>query len=183
MLKEVDGFNGRYFVDEQGNIYSMTRKGAVLGSAESILKPADNRGYKRVVLRHKGDDTSHGRYVHRLVAAAFVENPDPSNLLEVNHINGDKSDNRAENLEWCSRKENIDHAWSTGLSSNTMNKGKGCTIYIGRHVTSGEVITVESKEGLSKKGFSPSCVIRCANGDRKTHKGYTWTKIKSSEAT
>jgi hypothetical protein len=54
--------------------------------------------------------------VHRLIAKSFI--PNPNNKPEVNHINGNPSDNRIENLEWCTRKENSNHAWKNGLMEN-----------------------------------------------------------------
>ena len=61
-------------------------------------------------------------YVHRLVAETFL--PNPHNLTDVNHINGDKTDNRVCNLEWISREDNIRHAWDTGLMARSGAKRK-----------------------------------------------------------
>ncbi len=53
--------------------------------------------------------------LHRAVATLFLENPDPEHFTDVNHIDGDKSNNRADNLEWCDRSYNLKHAYDTGL--------------------------------------------------------------------
>lgn len=175
-LKTIKEFGGRYIVSDEGTIYTMVIKGEIQEDPVQALKPADNKGYKRVVLRHRGDNTSYGRYVHRLVAEHFV--PNPNGYAEVNHIDGDKSNNHYSNLEWCTRKQNIDHAWSTGLSTPEMNKGKGTVTYKGTSVKDGSVVEIVSQDGLRANGFDPACVIKCCTGKRKTHKGRVWTKSK-----
>ena len=172
---DVDGFDGRYKVDELGNVYSMVKKGNVMDYPVTTLKPANNKGYLRVVLRHKGCNKSHGKYVHRLVAQAYV--PNPNNYTEVNHIDGNKQNNHYSNLEWCSRKQNMQHAWDTGLCTNDMNKKGPLVRYIGTSVKNGTIIEVTSHEGLVASGFDVSCVCRCCVGARASHKGYKWTKI------
>lgn len=180
-FKLIDGFNGRYAVTSEGKVHSMILHGKGVSSTpvkELVL--SNNKGYLRASLRRtKWDDPIEGKYVHRLVAEAFIPNPD--GLQEVNHIDGNKQNNCVGNLEWVSRQENITHAWSTGLSTNEMNKGKGMTLYIGTCLTTGNKIQVESKAKLSELGYSPSCVIRVCNGDRVSHKNMTWEKVKSPE--
>lgn len=80
-----------------------------------VLKQhVDSKGYMRVGLSDakKGIHNANAK-VHRLVATAFHVNED--NLPQVNHLDGDKSNNRADNLDWCTNKENSEHAWETGL--------------------------------------------------------------------
>lgn len=94
-------------VDKNGNVY---RNGAILKTSR------DYKGYPRVVFK-EGDKIKNFR-VHRLVAIAYVPNPD--NLPVVNHIDGDKENCRVENLEWCSIKENTVHAYRT-LGNRVLN--------------------------------------------------------------
>ena len=96
--KDVAGYEGRYQVSNCGRVKNI-RTGRV-------LRPAKNsRGYLRVLLCK--DNEKKNRSVHRLVALAFV--PSEREGLEVNHKNGVKTDNRAENLEWVTRSENMVH--------------------------------------------------------------------------
>lgn len=112
--KDIKGYEGLYQVSNLGNVKSLEKR--VNGKKchrvfkEKQLKPIEtNKGYLRVKLCHKGK-ISKAR-VHRLVAETFIEKPN----LEVNHINGDKKDNRLENLEWVTGKENKEHARKLGL--------------------------------------------------------------------
>ena len=71
----------------------------------------NNYGYTEVRLTKDGKTTT--TFIHILIAKAFI--PNPYNKPEVNHINGIKTDNRIENLEWCTHSENINHAYKMGL--------------------------------------------------------------------
>lgn len=92
-----------YFIDKDGNVYS---------DKSGILKPLKTHTnkigrYAQVNLYRNGK--IYRKLVHRLVAEAFI--PNPNNCPEVNHINYDTFDNRAENLEWCTRKQNMKHCF------------------------------------------------------------------------
>lgn len=103
-MRSIRGYEGLYAATEDGKIVSI-RSGAV-------LKPyANTGGYLRVNLYDKGGTASH-KYVHRLIADTFL--PNPGNLPEVDHKNADRQDNRAINLRWCDRRENVASALSMG---------------------------------------------------------------------
>jgi len=74
-----------------------------------------HKNYRMVTLSEDGKTKS--RYVHRIVAEAFI--PNPNNLPQINHIDGDSHNNNVENLEWCTAQENQNHAYTTGLHKST----------------------------------------------------------------
>lgn len=128
--KEIKNYEKCYEVSNLGRVRSLARKvnsrwGKCRTAKGMILKPATTRdGYYYVDL--KRNQKSNKQRINRLVAIAFIDNP--CNKLQVNHINGNKKDNRVENLEWCTQSENQKHAFRTGLniSPQTRKKMKLC---------------------------------------------------------
>lgn len=94
--------------------YSVSACGKIFGKFGKELRTFDNgKGYQILQIRIMGKSVT--KMVHRLVAEAWI--PNPNNLPEVNHINSIRSDNRVENLEWCSRSENISHSYQKGAKT------------------------------------------------------------------
>ena len=118
--KDIEGYEGLYQVSTCGNIKSLAKprkngNGRCYIQKEKLLKQSfTSTGYKKVELYKDGKRKSFK--VHRLVAIAFIPNPD--NKPEVNHIDGNKINNNIDNLEWVTSSENTIHAYETGLSPN-----------------------------------------------------------------
>ena len=126
--KDIKGYEKMYQISNLGNVKSLKRKYC---RNDKILKQAINKkGYKICALNKNRKIKSY--IVHRLIALSFIKNE--FNKPQINHKNGIKTDNRIENLEWCTNSENQLHAYKIGLSNrkgenHTQNKLKNSDIY------------------------------------------------------
>jgi hypothetical protein len=130
--------------------YFVTKKGLVFSSkTNKYLKFSyDKQGYQRVGL-YIGNYKTKTIKVHRLVAETFIDNPEKK--TDVNHIDGNKSNNNVFNLEWCTRSENIKHAFKIGLSKIAENQKdrfiKMTKAQIGsKNPAARKLINIETKE-------------------------------------
>lgn len=139
MKIKIKNFKNLYSVDDLGNVYSLiTTKSRRKGK----LKQYISNGYKKVNLYDEFGNCKKC-YVHRLVAEAFILNP--NNYKEVNHIDCNKENNTVHNLEWCNRIQNLKHSW--------VNCKKRCGERHGMHkLRTNEVIKI--KELLNDKNLT-----------------------------
>ena len=143
----------RIMVSNKGNVISCRR-----GEPYPLKVTHSNSGYQMV---SAGPGSNCKRYVHRMVADTWNDNP--NHCRDVNHIDGDKNNNRAENLEWTTHGQNLRHAYRTGLK-----KAKGTPIRI---VETGETFDSIS-ECARRIGGSQGAISDCLAGRQSTHHGY-----------
>ncbi len=107
-----------HWIDIDGSVYAINKRN---NQKKEIIKKSQHTvcGYKYCGIRYKGETTNISKRVHRLVAEAFIPNPNNYNI--IGHKNNIKSDNRVENLYWTTTKENTQKAYDDGLAKN--NKG------------------------------------------------------------
>lgn len=160
--KEIDD---RYSVSNLGRIKSN------YANKERILKPTqDVCGYLRVDLRH--GETRKSMMVHRLVALAFIENTDPENFKEVNHKDEDKTNNCADNLEWCNTLYNCNYG------TRNQRKGENCRKPICSVDGNGRVVHYDSRnEAAEIVGIDATSISKVLSDkftNNKTAAGMLW---------
>lgn len=115
MIKPIKGYDG-YFISDEGKVYCNLGKGNRDKSKRTDLYEVKGRknkkGYLRVCMRNPITNQRDDRYVHRLVAEHFIENP--NNYKVVNHLDCDVTNNRVSNLEWCTQGDNVKYALKHG---------------------------------------------------------------------
>ena len=149
----------KYEVYEDGRIYSYKSK--------KFLKPGTNQyGYQVVGLTDNEGKRKTYR-LNRLIYETFSGSPIPYGL-QVNHINEIKTDNRFENLNLMTPKENVN--WGTGIKRKTKTQSKK----VGAFKNGELVMTFSSANEAGRNGFQYSHIVDCCNGKRKTHRGFEW---------
>ena len=146
--RDIDGYEGKYQVSNLGRVRSKYK----------ILKPNNVKGYLYVYLRK--NNKSKALKVHRLVAEAFLVNE--KNKPQVNHIDGNKENNNVNNLEWCTNKENMNHAVRNGLITQ-YKTGEGPLAKKVMCINTGEIYN-STRDAYKKTGVDYSGISKCCRG-------------------
>ena len=159
IFKEIEGYEGLYQVSNYGRVKSLHY------GKERILRQQVNFGYCCVYLRNQNKERKNC-LVHRLVAQAFIDNP--NNLPQINHRDEDKTNNHVTNLEWCTPKYNANYGTRNKRQGEKICKPVMC-------VETGVVYPSLKEAGEAVQGFKSNIWACCNN--KHTYKGYHWKYV------
>ena len=174
--RDIPGYEGKYQASSLGRIRSLDRvvkrrNWSSFRLPGRVLKPRlSHKGYLLVGLCTEARTKNYS--VHRLVARAFI--PNPKGKPEINHRNGDKTDNRVENLEWVTTAENVRHSITVlGHTRSTPTYAVVC-------LDTGHVYA-SAREAAAGTGCRRGGISAVCRGEKKTHHGLRWA-YKGAEA-
>ena len=158
-MKDIQGYEGLYAVTEDGQVWSYR--------ANRFLKPYhEGHGYLKVSLCRSGQRQQFK--VHRLVALAYLPNPD--DLPQVNHLDENKENNCVSNLCWSSAKDNINYGGHNERSAKNRQRPVYC-VELDKVFESG-------KAAAEELGLSAGNISACIHGRMQSTKGYHFTRVK-----
>lgn len=176
--RDCKGFEGFYQVSNEGRVRSIAvwnakhnkvclRKHPVLKSIETTKD-----GYKRVLLSYYGNH--HHCAVHRLVAQAFI--PNPNNFPCINHKDENQANNISENLEWCTWKYNSNYGTLPQRISDRQRNSPDLSIAVNQYTLNGVFVNTfpSMKEAERQTGIDSTMIGRVCKGKSKYAKGYLW---------
>ena len=187
--KPIPGYDGNYLVSNKGNVQRIARvvkrsDGQIQGiGAKVMAKHLDKLGYERVDIQYQGP--KRGLLVHRLVALTFLPPATSPDKREINHKDGNKRNNTPDNLEWCTRTENMQHAISLGLKPPAPKgvdhkRSKPVAMFdpiSGKHLHN--FVNISEAGKFVGRPVHASKISACCKGKRQTAYGYKWKYLKS----
>ena len=188
--KAIPGLENLYEASTEGRIRSLDRYVQVLNQIRfhsgRVLTPhITNKGYYMVSI-YPETGVHKNCLVHRLVALTFIGAP-AKHRKEINHKDHNKLNNKPENLEWVTRKQNV--RWEMGLHPTTeskranMRKGQQnhCKPIVGVNINTNETIFFNKIADVREYGFNPGLVCNCCKGRRESTRGYTFHYAEVTE--
>lgn len=179
----IPNSDNEYIVSDLGNVMSLPKQhqggqGKYMDNGVKLSPINNNQDYLYVYVKINGKRKK--EYIHRLVAKAFI--PNPQNKQFINHKDCNPQNNRFDNLEWCTPQENVDYMISLGRNKRTKewleklhkSQEKQKKSVIGIEISTGKMVSFSSMHEAEQHGFRASDICTCCKKKRKTAFGYTW---------
>jgi len=185
VLFDIKGYEGLYSITIYGDVYTWGNGKSFTsdGKLKYLKQTLKRNGYWQVKLFKNGMRKYYN--IHRLVAQTFIPNPD--NKPEVNHIDGFKDNNKPDNLEWVTSRENQLHAFRLGLQKAPRGKDSNCSIPINQYEKDGTFVKTWESINMVKRelGFNSVGIIGCCKKRKryKTAYNYKWEYVTTNNGT